>query len=181
MEHYLHPYFSVYHFRLAYAGIIKPLPDKSQWPKVELDYKLLAPLTKREVGRQKKNRIPGCLENKGNKPKGKGAWQVTCSTCFQHGHRSSSSKCLLNGTKKRKSRAKVGRPLGSGKGDASTSSPKRQKLAKQTGEGTSSPSPVTRSQTAEGTSSPGPVSTPRKSPAKKMAAMKKLTPRKPKK
>ncbi|CAN6281617.1 unnamed protein product [Urochloa humidicola] len=84
-----------------------------------------------------------------------------------------------------KSRAKVGRPLGSGKGDASTSSPKRQKLANQTGEGTSSPSPVTRSQTAEGTSNPGPVSTlrksPRKSPAKKMAAMKKLTPRKPKK
>ncbi|CAM0152397.1 unnamed protein product [Urochloa decumbens] len=94
-----------------------------------------------------------------------------------------------------KSRAKVGRPLGSGKGDTSTSPPKRQKLARQT-EGasspgpvtrsqteneTSSPGPVTRSQTAEETSSLGPMSTPRKSPAKKMVVKKKLTPRKPKK
>ena len=100
MEDFLHPYFSVYHFRLAYAGIIKPLPDKSQWPKVELGYKLLPPLAKRAVGRQRKNRIPGCLESKGDKSKTKGAWKVQCKTCFQHGHRSSSPKCPMNGPKK---------------------------------------------------------------------------------
>jgi len=54
MEEYLHPYFSVDHFRAAYAGIIKPLPDKSQWPKVDLGFKVLPPLTKRAVGRQEK-------------------------------------------------------------------------------------------------------------------------------
>ena len=101
MEDFLHPYFSVYHFRLAYAGIIKPLPDKSQWPKVEFGYKLLPPLAKRAVGRQRKNRIPWCLESKGDKSKTKGAWKVQCKTCFQHGHRSSSPKCPMNGPKKR--------------------------------------------------------------------------------
>jgi hypothetical protein len=30
MEDYLHPYFSVRMFRLAYSGVIKPLPDKSR-------------------------------------------------------------------------------------------------------------------------------------------------------
>ena len=29
MEEYLDRYYSVYHFRLAYGGVIKPLPDKS--------------------------------------------------------------------------------------------------------------------------------------------------------
>ena len=42
----------------------------------------------------------------------------------------------------RKSRAKQGRPLGSGKRDASTSTPKKQKMARQSGEVTSSPGPV---------------------------------------
>jgi hypothetical protein len=39
MEEYLHPYFSVYHFRLAYGGVIRLLPDKSQWVRVNLDSK----------------------------------------------------------------------------------------------------------------------------------------------
>ena len=101
MESYLHPYYSVYHFRLAYSGVIKPLPDKSQWPHVDLGFKVLPPLSKREVGRQRKNRYPSCLEDKGNKPRGKGAWQVQCKNCFQFGHRTTSPKCPLNGTKKR--------------------------------------------------------------------------------
>jgi len=129
MESYLHPYYSVYHFRLAYSGVIKPLPDKSQWPHVDLGFKVLPPLSKREVGRQRKNRYPSCLEDKGNKPRGKGAWQVQCKNCFQFGHRTTSPKCPLNGTKKRKSRAKkgkAGRPPGSSKEGASTS--KRQRV-----------------------------------------------------
>ncbi|KAF0890803.1 hypothetical protein E2562_004288 [Oryza meyeriana var. granulata] len=53
-------------------GVIHPLPDKSQWPKVNLGFKLLPPLAKRDVGRQRKNRIVGCLEKGGGKPKTKG-------------------------------------------------------------------------------------------------------------
>jgi len=52
MEDYLDPYYSVYRFRLAYGGVIKPLPDKSQWVRVELGFKVMPPLDKRDVGRQ---------------------------------------------------------------------------------------------------------------------------------
>jgi hypothetical protein len=62
MEEYLHPYFSVRNFRLAYSGVIKPLTDKSQWVHVELGFKLKQPLQKIGVGRRRKNRIPNCVE-----------------------------------------------------------------------------------------------------------------------
>uniref|UniRef100_A0A0A8ZEQ7 SWIM-type domain-containing protein n=1 Tax=Arundo donax TaxID=35708 RepID=A0A0A8ZEQ7_ARUDO len=173
MADYLHPYYSVYNFRLAYAGIIQPLTDKFQWPKVNLGFRLLPPMTKRSVGRQRKNRIPGCLEKKGRT---KGLWQITCNSCGGKGHRESGPKCPNNGTKKkRKSRAKIGRPLG----DASSRTPKRQKVARNDSN-TASPGPTTRRQLAlsndggEGTSQQ--VATPRRSPRNKAA--KKLTPRK---
>jgi len=127
MEDYLDPYYSVYHFRLAYGGVLRPLTDKSQWAKVDIGFKLRPPLAKRPVGRQRKNRIPSCLESKGSKPRTKGMWQVQCQRCLGRGHRTTSPKCPLNGTKKRKSRAKVGRPLGS-KNEVGTSTPKRQKV-----------------------------------------------------
>ena len=101
MEDYLDPYYSVYHFRLAYGGLIKPLPDKSQWVRVELGFKVMPPLDKRDVGRQWKNRKPSSLENKGSKPRGKGMWKVKCQNCLGLGHRTNSPKCPLNGTKKR--------------------------------------------------------------------------------
>ena len=50
----MHPYYSVYHFSLAYSSVIKPLPDKPQWPHVDLGFKVLPPLSKRGVGRQRK-------------------------------------------------------------------------------------------------------------------------------
>lgn len=116
MEDYLDSYYSVYHFRLAYSGVIRPLTDKSQWAKVDIGFKLRPPLAKRPVGRQRKNRIPSCLESKGSKPWTKGMWLVQCQRCLGRGHRMTSPKCSLNGTKKkRKSRANVGRPLGSKK------------------------------------------------------------------
>jgi hypothetical protein len=101
MEEYLDPYFSVRLFRLAYSGVIKPLTDKSQWAHVEMEFKLKPPLQKRRVGRQRKNRIPSCVEQKGNKAKGKGKWQVQCRNCLGLGHRTTSPKCPLNGAKKR--------------------------------------------------------------------------------
>jgi hypothetical protein len=101
VEDYLDPYFSVRLFRFAYSGVIKPLTDKSQWAHVEMEFKLKPPLQKRGVGRQRKNRIPSCVEQKGNKAKGKGKWQVQCSNCLGLGHRTTSPKCPLNGAKKR--------------------------------------------------------------------------------
>ena len=89
------------HFRLAYGGMIKPLPDMSQWVHVYPRFKVLPPLSKRDVGRQRK-KIPSCTKNKGNKPaRGKGMWQVTCKSCLGFGHRTTSPKCPLNETKKR--------------------------------------------------------------------------------
>ncbi|CAN6348403.1 unnamed protein product, partial [Urochloa humidicola] len=87
----------------------------------------LPPLKDRPVGRQRKNRYPSCLENKGNnkKPRSKGLWKVQCQNCLQHGHRTTSPKCPLNGTKKRKSRAKKG-PLGRPPGSS-----KKQKVAEE--------------------------------------------------
>jgi len=107
MEQYLHEYYSVKCFKLAYAGDIPCMPDKSRWAKVDLGFKVLPPLTKRTRGRQRKNRLKGCLE------KGKGKWKVKCKRCGELGHRQTSSKCSLNGTKKRKRTAKMGRPQGS--------------------------------------------------------------------
>lgn len=53
----------------AYNSIIEPLPDKSQWPKVDLPFVLGAPLAKRNLGRYRKLRIKGCLKGGGSKPK----------------------------------------------------------------------------------------------------------------
>lgn len=79
------------------------------------------------------------ITNKGNKPRSKGMWQVQCKTCLAFGHRQSSPKCPCNGPKKRKSRAKQGRPLGSGKAAASTSRNKRQKVQMHEDEGNTTP------------------------------------------
>ncbi|CAO2142805.1 unnamed protein product, partial [Urochloa humidicola] len=193
MEDYLHPYFSVRHFRLAYSGVIKPLTDKSQWAHVELDFTLRPPLQKRPVGRQRKNRIPGCMEFKGNR-KSKGKWQVQCRNCLGRGHRTTSPKCPLNGTKKRKSRAKAkpGRKpgqVGTSQDEPTTSTPKRQKVAVDETALNTSPGPLTRRQLAlskevgastsqvVNTTTTMEVTTPTK---KKRAVKKKLTPRKAK-
>ncbi|CAD6245871.1 unnamed protein product [Miscanthus lutarioriparius] len=178
----------VYHFRLAYGGVIKPLPDKSQWASVDPGFNVLPPLDKREVERQRKLRMPRCTENKGSKPRGKGMWQVQCKNCLGHGHRTTSPKCPLNGTKKRKSRTKkgkAGRHAGSTKGDAAPSPSIRQKVHVQmqltmvefggTNQITASPRAVTRSQTGEGASNT--IATPRK----RLGLKKKLTPKKRKK
>ncbi|CAD6333900.1 unnamed protein product [Miscanthus lutarioriparius] len=202
MQDYMHPYYSVYHFRIAYGGVIKPLPDKTQWAKVNLGFRVLPPLSKLPVGRLRKLRIPGCMEDKGNKKRTKGKWRVQCKTCFAYGHRTGSPKCPLTRTKKRKSRAKQGRPcnpVASSKGDATTGTPKRQKVDAQE---SSTPMPVTRSQlqltmenmreTSHVNINPGPITRsqiggatdpmttptrPKKSPTKR-AINKKLTPRK---
>jgi hypothetical protein len=62
MEDFVHDYYSVEKFRKAYARQIEQLPSKEKWPKVDLAFEVGAPLSKRGVGRQQKNRIKSCLE-----------------------------------------------------------------------------------------------------------------------
>ncbi|XP_015696419.1 uncharacterized protein LOC102708026 isoform X2 [Oryza brachyantha] len=107
--------YSVEKFKAAYCRLIEPMTDKSQWSEVEVPFCLKAPLGKRNVGRQRKNRIKGCLEaggNSGELSRGKAAaakndgkkmvrGPVTCPNHGLKGHRKTSYKCPLNGTRKR--------------------------------------------------------------------------------
>lgn len=115
MEDFVHDYYSVEKFRKAYARQIEQLPSKEKWPKVELAFKVGAPLSKRGVGRQQKNRIKSCLEggsggskctkkvaeNENEKTKKMIRGKVRCPNCGELGHMKTSYKCPLNGTKKR--------------------------------------------------------------------------------
>jgi hypothetical protein len=111
MEHFVDDYFSVDKFKKAYGRMIESLSDKSFWPKVNLADEVGAPLGKRSVGRQRKNRIKSCLEGGKGKKKVSGnenenerkilRGKIKCPNCGQLGHRKASPKCPLNGTKKR--------------------------------------------------------------------------------
>jgi hypothetical protein len=79
---------------------------------VEIALDVGAPLGKRAVGRQRKNRMKGCLERGSckkqsakdtDKPKTRTLLRglFKCPNCQELGHRKNSPKCPLNGTKKR--------------------------------------------------------------------------------
>jgi hypothetical protein len=110
MEDFVDDYFSVEMFRKAYDGRIEQLQDKFFWPHVDITKIVVTPLQPRQVGRQRKNRFKSCLEGgSGKKRKGKEVekdrkvlrGQYRCPNCQELGHRKTSPKCLLNGTKKR--------------------------------------------------------------------------------
>jgi hypothetical protein len=65
MEHFVDDYFSVEKFQKAYARRMEQLGDQSFWRKVQIAADVDAPIGKRPVGRQRKNRIKGCLEGGG--------------------------------------------------------------------------------------------------------------------
>jgi hypothetical protein len=89
--------YSVQRFRQAYDSGWPNITDRHQWPNVEKDFICHPPLgKKRGVGRQRKNRIPSCLERSG-----KATRQVRCEGCGELGHRRGSWRCALTGTKKR--------------------------------------------------------------------------------
>jgi hypothetical protein len=108
IENYVHDYYSVQKFREAYRRVIYPIRDRSQWPQFDMDPVVKGPLAKQGVGRQRKLRIKGCLEG-GSKSKTttkEGGRQmkrgpIRCKKCGELGHRQTSYKCPLNGTKKR--------------------------------------------------------------------------------
>jgi hypothetical protein len=113
MEDFINEYYSIERFRNAYKRLIEPLSDKKQWSKVDISSFISAPLHKRDVDRQKKNRFKALLEgggdsktysakgNESKKDKKVHRGHVKCPNCGELGHRQSSYKCLFNGTKKR--------------------------------------------------------------------------------
>ncbi|WVZ96919.1 hypothetical protein U9M48_042499, partial [Paspalum notatum var. saurae] len=131
LEDFVHDYYSVERFKNAYKRIIEPLPDRTQWPHVDLPFVVGAPL-RRGKGRWKKLRMKSCLEGGNSKGKkaaaergkeaDKGAANEAdlaagtepekvkkqmvrgkrkCKGCGELGHGKTSYKCPLNGTKKR--------------------------------------------------------------------------------
>ena len=80
IDDYVHEYYSVARFKAAYAGRVEPMPDRSQWPEVDLGFKVYPPLRGRAPGRPKVQRRRGCLENNPNKKK------VKCKCCGGFGH-----------------------------------------------------------------------------------------------
>jgi hypothetical protein len=65
MENFVKDYFSVEKFKKAYGRLMEELGDRSLWPKVDIGFHVGAPLARRKVGRQRKNRIKECLEGGG--------------------------------------------------------------------------------------------------------------------
>ena len=78
MEYFVHDYYSVERFKNAYKRLIEPLPDKTQWPEVELDFAVNALLGKRPAGKPRKLRIKGCLEGGSG-----GTSKKRCKGCCQ--------------------------------------------------------------------------------------------------
>jgi hypothetical protein len=71
MHPYLHEYYSVAKFKAAYATPIQLLTDQSQWPKVENEFSLCPPLTKRKAGWPRVSRFKAWFEKGGRSKKAK--------------------------------------------------------------------------------------------------------------
>jgi hypothetical protein len=110
MEYFMDDYFSVEKFKKAYVREVEPIADQSYWSQVPIADYVGAPILKRAVGRQRKNRIKGCLEGgSGRKTDTKESEKdrklvhekCKCPNCGELSHRKSSPKSPLNRTKKR--------------------------------------------------------------------------------
>jgi hypothetical protein len=111
MEHFVDEYFSVEKFKKAYARKIESIGDQGFGPKVDFAAHVGAPLGKRPVSRQRKNRIKGCLAGGGSGKKSADKetekvrkllrGKIKCPNYCEMGHWKNSPKCRLNGTKKR--------------------------------------------------------------------------------
>jgi len=96
MGSFVDNYYSVAKFQAAYAGIIPSITDRNQWPEVDKGFTLHPPIQKKkEPERLRKNRIKPARERSG-----KATRQVRCPNCLEYGHRATSWKCHLTGTKK---------------------------------------------------------------------------------
>jgi hypothetical protein len=62
MEDFVDEYYSIANFTTTYSRVVPPIGDKLFWPEVPFAKEVGAPIGKRDVGRQRENRINGCLE-----------------------------------------------------------------------------------------------------------------------
>jgi hypothetical protein len=58
MENFIDDYFSVEKFKKSYGRLMEELGDRSLWPKVYIGFHVSAPIGRRKVGRQRKDRMP---------------------------------------------------------------------------------------------------------------------------
>jgi len=86
IEDFVHEYYSMARFKATYEDIIELILDRSQWPVVELGFKVFPPLLGRGAGRPKVQRQRGCLEKMASKKK------VKCRRCGYFGHFSKTYK-----------------------------------------------------------------------------------------
>ena len=100
MHPYLHEYYSIEKFKATYAHPIPPLTDQSQWPEVDIEFSLCAPLTRRKAGRPKQSRFKPWFEKGGSSKKGKKDAKPKrpqkgnknrCKLCEELGHRAGST------------------------------------------------------------------------------------------
>jgi hypothetical protein len=77
---FVYEYYSVARFRATYEGRVEPMTDRSQWPEVNLGFKVYPPLLGRAPGRPKVQRQRDCLEKNVNKKK------VRCKRCGSFGY-----------------------------------------------------------------------------------------------
>ncbi|XP_039804215.1 uncharacterized protein LOC120668545 isoform X1 [Panicum virgatum] len=126
-EKYVDMAYSVQRLRQAYDLGWPNITDMSQWPEYPKDFKLFPPVgKKRGVGRQRKNRIPSCLERTGKVKR-----QVKCIGCGEKGHRQDNWRRGLTGTKKKEREPKrMLQSLGGRRSQQPRRSPKQSVMMK---------------------------------------------------
>jgi hypothetical protein len=96
MENFVGNYFSDEKFKKAYDRLMEELGDRSLLSKVDIGFHVSAPLGRRKVGRQRKNKIKGCPEGGSEKKPSaneiKKAMKLVrgkfkCANCHEVGHK----------------------------------------------------------------------------------------------
>ena len=64
IEDFVHDYYPVARFKATYEDRIVPIPDRTQWPTVELGFEVYPPLLGRGAEILKVQRQRGCLEKR---------------------------------------------------------------------------------------------------------------------
>ncbi|XP_047070954.1 uncharacterized protein LOC124679197 [Lolium rigidum] len=78
-EDFVHEYYSVERFKMAYQFDIAPMNGRSEWPNVDVGFEMIPPPLQRAAGRPRKQRIKANGE-----PGKRGPYQ--CKRCYQFGH-----------------------------------------------------------------------------------------------
>lgn len=85
LEDYVHDYYSVDKFKIAYEGSIPCIPDKSMWPNSTHGFFMHTPLLRATAGGRRKNRMKSALEGGSSSQKGSSR-SHECPICHEKGH-----------------------------------------------------------------------------------------------